>query len=139
MRYTTYIVSVAFILSVVHGSTYGQDASDTREPAENSSKLVKPILKDQKAPFSGILVPETRFVELMEAELAVDDVKGKLLIQTNLTTNLEGIYVRRMEEMAKPPLWYQTGEFNFWLGFALGVVITGAATYGAVKIVEATK
>ncbi len=133
------VLCVTFGLLVVHGPVYGQAPPDTREPAENSTKLIKPILKDQLAPFTGLLVPEARFVEMVEAELAVDDLKGKLKIQTNLTTNLESIYVKRMEEMAKPPKWYQTGEFQFWLGFTLGFVATVAATYGAVKIVEATK
>jgi len=133
------VVCLFFTLCVVCTPIHAQDAADAGEAQENTEKLVTPVLEGKPAPFTGLLVPEGKFNQLMESKLANDDLKGKLQIQTNLTQNLEDIYLKRLDEATKPPKWYQTGEFNFWLGFALGVVATGAAIYGAVKIVEAAK
>jgi hypothetical protein len=128
---------VAFLFA--HGHGYAQPPSDTVKPPKITEKLIKPVVKGQPAPFTGLLVPEARFVEMVNAEITVDELKGKLEIQVNLTHNLEEMYTRRMEEMASPPKWYQTGEFNFWVGFTTGVVVSGMAIYGAVRIVEASR
>lgn len=138
-------VCVFFTLCIVCTPIHAQDtpkAGEAQENAEKKAELenpVTPVLKGKEAPFTGLLVPEGKFTKLMESKLENDDLKGQLNIQKNLTKNLEGVYLKRLEEATKPPKWYQTGEFKFWLGFILGGAAVGLAVYGAVEVVKATK
>ena len=95
-----------------------------------------PLLKDSPAPFSGVLVPEGRFVAFLEAEQKLAEVKGELEIEKKAGRVLESMYVGKLELAVKPLSWYQTPEFNRWLGFGLGVVVTAGAVWGGYELVK---
>jgi len=100
---------------------------------------VVPVKKDAPAPFTGLLVPEERFTELLRAELQVQELKGKLSIQEKTTQALDTMYLRHLERATEPVPWYEKPSFNRWLGFGLGVVCTGLAVWGAVEFGKANK
>ena len=128
------IISVFLVSAfVVHKIVLAQESTPSTE-----NKVV-PLAKDTPAPFTGLLVPEARFTELLEKEIQADGLAGKLKIQEKLTVDLENIYTKRMGEMAKPLAWYETPEFNRWLGFFIGVGVTAGVVYGGVKMMEAMK
>jgi len=100
---------------------------------------VVPVEEGKAAPFTGLLVPEAKFTKMLEADLVVEDLKGQLKIQQGLTVKLEQVYSARLEEAVKPVAFYQTPEFNRWVGFFLGVAVTGLAIWGGSEIVKAVK
>ena len=100
---------------------------------------VVPVKEGDPAPFSGLLVKEARFTKMLEAELSVEELSGKLKIQEGLTSKLELIYSTKLEEAVKPLPWYQGPEFNKWLGFFLGVAVTSLAIWGGSELVKAVK
>ena len=107
--------------------------------ARAEDQSVVPVEKDQTAPFTGLLVPEARFVKLLEAEQEVPVLKGQLKVQTTLTEKVESLYSDKLVEATKPPSWYQTTEFHRWLGFFLGVTVTCLAVWGGNELVKAVK
>jgi len=107
-------------------------------PSTEAEPGITPVLKDRKAPYTGLLVPEGRFTELLEAELQLDTTKRKLEVQLRFTDSLEDMYKKKLEEAAAPPEWYETPSFNRWLGFTIGIVVTGLVVWGGVEIVKAT-
>jgi hypothetical protein len=100
---------------------------------------VQAIKKDDPAPFTGLVVKEKRFTELVEAELTATDLRVKLDIQERTSKGIEEVFERRLRQATEPPPWYKTNEFNFWVGFTLGIVVAGAAVYAGVKVVEASR
>ena len=94
--------------------------------------------KDERAPHAGLLVKESRFTKLLEAEMDVEDLKGQLEIQRRLTSNLESMYTRRIEEAVNLK-WYEKPSFNRWLGFGIGIIVTGLAVLGGAQLVKAVK
>lgn len=98
------------------------------------------VLKQgETAPFAGLLVKEDRFERFLEAELKVEELKGRLEIQERLGLKIESIYSARLEEAVKPIPWYQSADFNRWLGFFIGVAATGLVIWGGSEIVKAVK
>jgi len=98
------------------------------------------VLKQgEAAPFAGLLVKEQRFNRFLEAEMKVEELKGRLDIQERLGLKIESIYTARLEEAVKPIPWYQGPEFNRWLGFFIGVAATGLVIWGGTEIVKAAK
>jgi hypothetical protein len=104
-----------------------------------SAQDVVPVKEGEAAPHAGLLVKEARFTKMLEAELAVPDLQGRLKIQEGLTSKLELVYTTKLEEAVKPLPWYQTPEFNRWLGFFIGVAVTGFAIWGGSELVKAVK
>jgi hypothetical protein len=100
---------------------------------------ITPIKKDDPAPFTGLLVPEARYTKFLDAELEAEDLRGKIVIERKEHAAVENILQSSLEKATKPPPWYKTTEFNFWVGFVLGMAATAGAVYAGVKIVEATK
>ena len=99
---------------------------------------IVPVLKLKPAPFTGLLVPEKRFTQLLEAELKLDSTEQKLAAQVRFTDSLETMYKKKLEEAAAGPAWYETPSFNRWLGFTIGIVVTGLVVWGGTEIVKAT-
>lgn len=97
------------------------------------------VEKDNPAPFTGLLVPELRFTKLLEAEITAEKLAGELKIQKDLTDNLEQVYNEKLREAVKPLKWYETPAFNRWLGFGIGIVVTGLAVWGGIEIAKAVR
>lgn len=124
---------------------FAQDADPPlAERAEPAPPLVKaepdiiPVLKGKKAPYTGLLVPEGRFSELLQAELELDSANRKLQVQIRFTDSLESMYKTKLQEAAAEPAFYEAPSFNRWLGFTIGIVVTGLVVWGGVEIVKAT-
>lgn len=115
-------------------------AQDTEEaPAAEELQLkIAPLMEGSAAPFSGLLVPEERFTELLQAELERDSYKAKYEAQKKHTIAVEDLYSEKLKEAAKPPPWYETPSFNRWLGVILGVAVTGFTLWGATEMVKAS-
>lgn len=105
--------------------------------AEDQS--VVPVEQGQAAPFTGLLVPEGRFTQLLEAELEAQEAKGKLKVQERLTEGLESLYSKKLAQAVEPTPWYKSAEFHRWLGFTLGVAVTCLAVWGGNELVKAVK
>jgi len=111
----------------------------TEAPAEPAVPSVTPIKEGATAPFTGLLVPESRLAELLRAELRVELLRGKLSIQEQTAQALEAMYLGKLEQATEPVPWYRTESFNRWFGFGLGVAFTGLAIYGTVELSKAIK
>lgn len=98
---------------------------------------VTPVLKDKPAPFTGLLVIEERFVKMLDAELAVEELSGRLKIEQRYAENLEKMYTKKLEEATAPPAWYDSPTFRMGFGFTLGVVVAVLAVYGGARLAEA--
>lgn len=98
---------------------------------------ITPVKKGEQAPFTGLLVPEARYIELLEAEMERDNLKVKLRLEMKYITDLELFLTTKLKEAAKSPAWYETASFNRWFGFTLGIIVTGAAIWGGVEVVNA--
>lgn len=99
---------------------------------KNGNKVVS-LLKDQPAPFSGLLVPEVRFKKYLELEMENEDLRYQLRLKDKLLTTQEAIYTEQLQQAQKKAeghIW-ERPEFNRWLGFGLGVAITAFAIWGA--------
>jgi len=98
---------------------------------------VTPMLSGEIAPHSGLLVDEVRFATLLSSEIEVENLTGKLSIQTRLTDNMERLYLKRLEEAVREIPWYEAPSFNRWLGFGIGVTVSVLAVYGGSKLMKA--
>ena len=105
----------------------------------NEPAQVVPLEQEAPAPFTGLLVPEKRFTELLRAETRAQELEGQLLIQEKMAQALEAMYLDKLKQATAPVPWYKTPSFNRWLGFGLGMVCTGLATWGAIEFYKAVK
>lgn len=145
----TKLATVAVFLAVL-ATPVGLFAAETAPPtidppaAPESSQEppgegdVVPLAKGAPAPFLGLLVPEGRFVELLEAENEVRELRAKLAAKERTAELVEQAYLRRLEQATAPPPWYESPTFNRWLGFGLGLAAAGLAVWGSVELVGAT-
>ena len=98
------------------------------------------VLEEGKpAPYTGLLVKENRFTELVEAEIEVQELTAMLKAQRQLSSTLEHFYLDKLDEAYKPLKWYQTKEFHRWTGFVLGVAVTTAAIWGGAELIKTTR
>jgi hypothetical protein len=99
---------------------------------------VTPQKAGEPAPFTGLLVPEARFTELLEAEIELVKLKKQQKIDEKYMLNLEDMYKKQLTEATKPPKWYETPSANRWFGFTIGIVVTALAVYGGAQLVKAS-
>jgi hypothetical protein len=107
-------------------------------PAWVRAQEVVPVQTGKPAPFTGLLVPEKRMVELLESEVRVEGMKRDLEIQIKYANSLDLMYTKQLEKAVAPEPWYQDHRFVAVVWFLFGVATTSLAVYGGVKIVEAT-
>lgn len=112
-------------------------AALAEEPEEG--KEVIALEAGRVAPFSGLLVPELRFIELLEAEVKVDSARAKAEAAIQYATEIERIYKDRLRESAAPQPWYKSPEYNLIIGFGLGLIVVSAAVYGGVQLASASR
>ena len=98
-----------------------------------------PVAEGKPAPFTGVLVREQRFIKLLDAELKVPTLEGRLLVEQKFSAGIEAMYKSKLEDAAKPPPWYQTPFFNFMLGIVVGGAIAAGAIAGGAKIAESLR
>ena len=110
----------------------------TEGPSELPDELrTTPVLKGRATPFTGLLVGERRFSELLKAEVDVDDLAGKLKIKKWEKEALEAVYKAAMKELVKPTPWYLRPWFNKLVGAVIGAGLVLLSTWIGIKIVEA--
>lgn len=113
-------------------------AEDNPTPTPQGQNVVV-VTEGQAAPFTGLLVKEARMTELVEAELSVADLRGKLEIERRFAKSIEDTLEKRLLEATKPTPWYEQPDTNRWIGFAIGVVVTGLVVWGGVEVMKAIK
>jgi len=99
---------------------------------------VVPVLKDKPAPFTGLLVPEARFTQLLEAEIKLSEAEARLKAEQRFSVSLEDMYKSKLAEATKPLAWYESASFHHWLGFTIGAAIATLAIYGGSQMVRAS-
>ncbi len=97
------------------------------------------VLKDQPAPFSGVVVKEGRFTEYLTLELKVEELEGRLEIQQNLVLNVEQVYSKKLEMATRPEKWYESSGFSLVMGFLVGVSVTVAIFYGGAELAKSMR
>lgn len=126
---------IVFVFAASFASpALADETAEAPKTVEANSGKVVVVLEGKPAPFSGILVPEERFKAFLKAELAVEELRGKLDIRTREMHNIEQVYRARLEEATKPPPWYESPGFNRWLGIGIGVAITVGAIYAGSQV-----
>lgn len=98
-----------------------------------------PVMEGKPAPFTGVLVSEQRFVKLLDSELKVPALENRLAVEQRFSSNMEDMYKKKLEDAAKPPVWYQSPYFHFTLGVVVGGALAAGAIVGGAKIAEAVK
>lgn len=101
--------------------------------------VVVPLLKGSEAPFSGLLVPEPRFREMLLAEGEVYAFQDRLASERKAYDDLEKAYLNALDQSSKPKPWYQSAEINRWLGFGGGVLVAALVTFGVVEVYKVTR
>lgn len=137
---------VAFTFAfLAPGIVFGQTtpSEPPGEPVESQEApevggAIEPLLKGAPAPFTGLLVPEDRYIELMEAENRARELAIKLAVQEQTAKAIEAIYLKKLDEATNPIPWYDTPTFNRWLGVLLGAAATGLAVWGGIEVTKAT-
>ena len=117
---------IAYLVVVLSAPAFAQDSVPVTPD-------MIPIMTGEPAPFTGMLVVESRFINYVKLEIRVVELEGNLRIQKRLTTNLENLYSERLKVAAKEE-WYQTPEFNRWLGFAIGVLVVCVTVWAESKL-----
>lgn len=105
------------------------------EPASQPADTA-PVVSGKPAPFSGVLVREKRFVKMLDAELQVPALQGKLALEQRFSAGLEDMYKARLKDAVAPEPFYKTQTFAYIVGFVGGALITAGAIYGGAKILE---
>lgn len=122
-------VTIAVYLAAL-GIPGGLGAAEPAPPAVGVF-AVQPLAKGAPAPFLGLLVPESRFVELLEAENEVRELRAKLATAKRTGERVEAAYLRRL---AAAIPWYDSPTLNRWFGFGLGLLTFGLALWGTSEI-----
>jgi hypothetical protein len=104
-----------------------------------ATEEVVPVQAGKAAPFTGLLVPEQRMMELLKAEAEVDGLQQKLKIQIKYADSLDAMYMEQLKKATAPEPWYRDPRLHATIGFVVGVAATSLAVFGGVKIVEATR
>lgn len=112
------------------------DPKDPEAPRKVSAGPgVVPLKEGAPAPFLGLLVPEARFVELLEAENKARELAARLTAAERTVELVEQIYLTKLEQAAIVR-WYNSPSLNRWLGIVLGAAITAGAVAGAAELTK---
>jgi hypothetical protein len=106
--------------------------------SDEPSTKITPLKKNTAAPFTGLLVPEARYVELLEAELSAKSLRGTLEAYKIKDQAMEQFIEKRLQRLADPPLW-EDPKVALAVGLVVGVVATAAATFGTWTLSEAAR
>lgn len=98
-----------------------------------------PLIEGEVAPFTGLLVSEDRFYELLQKEVDLEKTQVELRLERELRKKVEEIYTGALAEATKPPPFYETPRFNLGAGFTVGVVVTVGAVWAGTEIVKANQ
>jgi hypothetical protein len=110
-----------------------------QETPPQGDREIVPVMTGDAAPKSGLLVPELRFNELIQAEIDLGKTAKDLKAEQALSKSLERVYEKRLAEALKGVPWYEQPTYNRTVGFIAGVVVAGLAIYAGAKLAEAVK
>jgi len=130
-------VQAILVTNVAFAQAPDQTDPVTDPVVDAQTIAVVPAQEGKPAKFTGLLLTEEYFTELLEADLQLDLTKGELRVEKKYSISLETMYKKQLDKALKPTPWYKTPSFNRWLGFSIGVVVTGFAVWGATEIVKA--
>jgi len=111
------------------------------QPSQAVPVKVVPILKGSTAPFSGLLVPEARFVEDLHRKVDNDELKYKLKLRTShheedakvWQTGLKACQ-QDLNKRAEPTPWYKSVQFWLPVGLIVGLAGGIAIYHGASEL-----
>jgi len=129
------LLVVACLLCFVPGGLLAQEPP----PPEPTLTVVVPVIKGSEAPFSGLLVPEERFRQLLLSESFSEAFREKLEVERKACNDLEQAYLTALDLASRPKPWHQSPEINRWLGFGAGVMIAALVTFGVVEVYKVAK
>jgi hypothetical protein len=132
---TRVLLVVACLLCFVPGGLLSQE----HPSPEPSLTVVVPVLKGGEAPFSGLLVPEERFRQLLISESVSEAFQEKLEVERKAYDDLERAYLTALDLASRPKPWHQSPEINRWLGFGAGVLVAALVTFGVVEVYKVAK
>jgi hypothetical protein len=137
------VAFTAFVLALFFAfpsTTWAQCCCDDDcEPkCEDCDAPTTPILKGDPALFTGLLIGEKRFTELLAAETNAEDYKKRLEEKTNELARIDSEYSRKLEKATKPPPFLDDPDNRFWMGVGVGILAAALSTYGTVELLKAT-
>jgi len=97
--------------------------------ADPPDPMVVPVEQHEPAPFAGLLVPEARFVQLLEAEQRAEELLVRLRVAEHTSSAIEQVY----QDAVTVP-WYDSPSFNRWLGIVVGGAIAGVSVWAVVEL-----
>lgn len=101
--------------------------------AEPPDPQVVPLTRNYRAPFTGLLVPEARFIELLEAERWAKELEVRIDAVEQSAGAIEAVYRSKLKDVVAVP-WYDSPSLNRWVGVILGAAVVGGAFWLAVEI-----
>lgn len=99
---------------------------------------VHAVMEGERAPISGILVPEERFAELIKKEIALKQAEFRLIKLTTEYRIMDSVYQQKLYMTAPRFQWWEEPAFNHALGFATGVILTAVAIWAVNEMEELT-
>lgn len=125
MKWATIIVLCAFVqLTLAPRVAFAQEPD------------IVPVKEGSQAPFTGLLIPEGRYVELLAAEVEHGKLVIELRLEKQYSLRLEPFLLGKVQEAGKQE-WWDSISLNRWFGFTLGVIVTGLAIWGGIEVVKA--
>jgi len=106
--------------------------------AEPPDPVVVPLQRNYRAPFDGLLVPEARFIELLEAERWSKELEVRLEAAEQTSAAIEQVYRGKLRDAVATP-WYDSPSFNRWLGIVVGGAVAGLAVWAVVELQAANR
>lgn len=101
--------------------------------ADSPGQIVVPVQQDAPAPFAGLLVPEERFVKLLEAERRAQELEVRLKVADETSAAIEQVYQSKLRDAAAVA-WYDSPSFNRWLGIIVGGAVAGMTVWAVVEL-----
>jgi hypothetical protein len=130
-------IALAILLVWTSAAFASGDGSTDRPSELPESRRTTPLMKGKVSPYTGLLVGEKRFSELLKAEIEFEDLKVKLSIERRAAKAVEKTYKAAMKELVKPIPWYMKPWFNKLIGAVIGAGLVLLSTWVGIKIVEA--
>lgn len=129
---------VLSMLLVLTSVAYASGDSSTEGTIELPEELrTTALIMGEPAIYTGLLVGEKRFSQLMKAELDAEDFRIKLGIERRAAKAIEATYKAAMKELAKPIPWYMKPWFNRILGSVIAAGLVLLSVWVGIKITEA--
>ena len=90
-----------------------------------------PLTKGEQALFDGILVPPKKMKSLLAKASEVERLKAQNDLLLSRLKGTKKIYEDELVKAIEDPGFWDKPDTQRWLGFILGIFVTGGAVWGA--------